>query len=149
MIELSKVDRDNKVRAVLAAAEGPLGPTEIARQIGEAWCGGGNHGYPLSSAIVPVLRRIGAVKAEGLFGKYIKAPSAADGPTPQPHQATAALNFVPSSGLAYSQPSRTSAEFFRSSYPERRWLYNPWSGELRSAAEVAADPQGLLLIPDC
>ncbi len=65
--DMSKDDRDRKVRAVLEAAEGPLGPTEIARRIDESWCGGPSSGYPRSSAIVPVLRRIGAVKAEGAY----------------------------------------------------------------------------------
>jgi len=84
---MSKDDRDNKVLAVLAAANEPLGPTEIARRIGEEWCFGGEYGYPSSSQIVPILRRIGAVKADGAFGKYILTPNAelrsrplADGP---------------------------------------------------------------------
>ena len=68
---MSKDDRDDKVRKILAAATEAIGPTEIARRIGEDWCGGGKFGYPLSNAIVPILRRIGAVKVEGKFGKYI------------------------------------------------------------------------------
>lgn len=72
---MSKDDRDNKVRAVLEAAKEPLGPTEIARRIGEEWCSpGGKNEYPLSSAIVPVLRRIGAVKADGR-SKYVMKPN--------------------------------------------------------------------------
>ena len=59
-----KDDRDEKVRAVLEAATEPLGPTEISRRINAPWCCCG------SSAIVPVLRRIGAVKVAGRFGKY-------------------------------------------------------------------------------
>ena len=80
---MSKDDRDNKVRAVLEATSVPLGPTEIARRIGEAWCMLG--GYPMSSAIVPVLRRIGAI---GERGKYTMRPNveltgAAAGLSPQ------------------------------------------------------------------
>lgn len=59
---MSKDDRDNKVRAILEAASEPLGPTEIASRIGDEWCmpGGAEYGIPMSNAIVPVLRRIGA-----------------------------------------------------------------------------------------
>lgn len=60
--------RNEKVRAVLRAATHPLGPTEIARRIGEKWC---CDGYPLSSAIVPICRRIGAV---GVNGQYTLPP---------------------------------------------------------------------------
>ena len=73
---MSKDDRDNKVHEILATATEALGPTEIARRIGEDWCGGGKFGYPLSSTIVPILRRIGAIKAEGQFGKYIMGANA-------------------------------------------------------------------------
>ena len=75
---MSKDDRDNKVRAVLDAASEPLGPTEIARRIGDEWCmpGGAEYGIPMSSVIVPVLRRIGAV---GDRGKY----TIARGPNPE------------------------------------------------------------------
>jgi len=66
--KVSAEERKNKVRAVLLAATEPLGPSEIARRIGEPWCGmNGPFSYPSSAAIVPVLRRIDAV---GLRGKY-------------------------------------------------------------------------------
>ena len=66
---MAKDDRDEKVIAILRTSSLPLGPTEIARRIGEAWCGGLSHQYPSSSAIMPVLRRIGAVKEDGV-GRY-------------------------------------------------------------------------------
>jgi len=66
---MSTNDRDNQVRAVLATAEKPLGPTEIARRVGQAWCGGLPGDYGLSSAVVPVLRRIGATRVG--TGQYI------------------------------------------------------------------------------
>lgn len=70
---MSKDDRDNKVRAALEETSVPLGPTDIARRIGEKWCmpGGAVSGYPMSNVIVPVLRRIGAT---GERGKYTMRP---------------------------------------------------------------------------
>jgi len=62
-------ERDAKVRAVLAASDKPIGPTAIARAIGESWCGGEPGDYPQSSAIVPVLRRIGAERIG--TGQYV------------------------------------------------------------------------------
>ena len=56
----TSIEREAKVRAVLLTASEPLGPTAIARAIGEDWCGGQPGAYPLSSTIVPVLRRISA-----------------------------------------------------------------------------------------
>jgi hypothetical protein len=56
-------ERNEKVRKVLLAAPGPMGPTEIGRRIGESWCSYGNYG--LSAAITPVCRRIGAVGEKG------------------------------------------------------------------------------------
>lgn len=63
---MSTDDKDSKVRAVLLASTAPLGPTEIARRIDEDCCAP-KDSYPKSSAIVPILRRIGA-QCEG--GKY-------------------------------------------------------------------------------
>lgn len=64
-------ERDEKVRAVLAAATEPLGPTEIARRIGEHWCTIKGR-WPQSNVIVPVLRRIGAVAvAKGRYALQI------------------------------------------------------------------------------
>jgi hypothetical protein len=61
----STAERDEEVLFVLKRAEEPLGPTEIARRINQPWC---VNGYPLSSAITPVLRRIGATPTGK--GKY-------------------------------------------------------------------------------
>lgn len=58
-------ERNEKVRAVLLAATGPLGPTEIGRRIGEPWCCIGNHG--MSAPVTPVLRRIGAAAVKGKY----------------------------------------------------------------------------------
>lgn len=58
-------ERNAKVLAVLAKSDKPIGPTEITQRIAEPWCKGG--GYYQSSAIVPILRRIGAV---GIGGRY-------------------------------------------------------------------------------
>lgn len=63
--------RNEKVRAVLIAALKPLGPTEIARCIGEGWCGGR---YPQSNCITPVCRRIGAVAVKGKYSLAKVAP---------------------------------------------------------------------------
>jgi hypothetical protein len=56
-------ERNEKVRKVLLAAPGPMGPTEIGRRIGESWCCYGNYG--ISAAITPVCRRIGATGEKG------------------------------------------------------------------------------------
>lgn len=58
-------ERDEKVRAVLQASSVMLGPTEIARRVNEPWCVPNR--YPSSSAIVPVLRRIGAIAIKGKY----------------------------------------------------------------------------------
>lgn len=63
-------ERDEKVRAVLMAATEPLGPTEIARRVGEPWCGSGN--YWQSAPITPICRRIGARRVGN--GKYTLNP---------------------------------------------------------------------------
>ena len=58
--------KEDKVKNVLKMADKPMGPTEIARWINEPWCKCGNYYY--SSVIVPMLRRIGAIRHDG--GKY-------------------------------------------------------------------------------
>ncbi len=58
--------RDEAVLVILQNAKEALGPTEIARRIGEDWCI--RDSYPQSSAINPILKRIGAVR-EG-NGRY-------------------------------------------------------------------------------
>ena len=59
-------EKNNLVMAVLLAAKEPLGPTEIARRVAHPWFFLGCDGQ--SSAISPVLKRIGAVRHNG--GKY-------------------------------------------------------------------------------
>ncbi len=59
-------ERDEKVRAVLRAAIGPMAPTAIAAQISESWCcWNGKPSGAHSAAISPILKRIGAVGAKG------------------------------------------------------------------------------------
>jgi hypothetical protein len=68
MSTFSTEHRNNKVREVLKNATEKLGPTEIARLIDEPWCRTVGHGrHPQSSAIVPVLRRIGAQTYKGKY----------------------------------------------------------------------------------
>ncbi len=55
--------RNSRVIGVLRASTQILGPTEIARRINESWCF--QHGSPASSAITPILKRIGAVRHPG------------------------------------------------------------------------------------
>lgn len=59
-------EREDAVRKVLMAATEPIGPTEIARRIGEPWCCDGHYG--LSAPITPICRRIGARRVGN--GKY-------------------------------------------------------------------------------
>ncbi|KQR62627.1 hypothetical protein [Acidovorax sp. Leaf160] len=62
-------ERNQQVLAVLNAASEPIGPTEIAYRVRRDWA------YN-SAPIVPVLRRIGAVRHPG--GRYTK-PEVANG----------------------------------------------------------------------
>ena len=55
--------RNQRVREVLLASGKVLGPTEIARRINEDWCK--QYGVLASSAITPILKRIGAVRHPG------------------------------------------------------------------------------------
>lgn len=66
-------ERDAAVLAVLQAESKPIGPTEIGRRIGQLWCCYDGH-WGQSSAITPVLRRIGAVRHKG--GLYTKPEGA-------------------------------------------------------------------------
>jgi len=59
-------ERNAAVLAVLKDASEPLGPTEIARRIGQPWCVFGR--YAQSSAVSPILKRIGAIRHNG--GEY-------------------------------------------------------------------------------
>ena len=64
---MSAEQKNAAVLAVLNAATEPLGPTEIARRVSQPWCIYEGRD-PNSSAIVAVLRRIGAVRHNG--GEY-------------------------------------------------------------------------------
>jgi hypothetical protein len=59
-------ERDRKVLKVLQDAAEPLGPTEIARRVGEEWCAP-KGGYPLSAAITPICRRLGLPSVRGKY----------------------------------------------------------------------------------
>ncbi len=63
-------ERETAVLAVLNAAVIPLGPSEIGARIGASWSSYGGPTGGKSAAVVPVLRRLGAVRTAG--GKYIK-----------------------------------------------------------------------------
>lgn len=68
-------ERDETVRAVLAAAICPLTPTQIAEQIKEPWCCCGRYG--MSAPISTVLKRIGAVAIKR--GQWIQASAHSEG----------------------------------------------------------------------
>jgi hypothetical protein len=51
-------ERNEQVLAVLAKADKPLTPTDIAFRIRQPWCR--HQGWPQSNTISPVLKRIGA-----------------------------------------------------------------------------------------
>lgn len=59
--------REEAVRCVLRSFTTPIGPTDIARQIGEPWCAT-SWGAAQSAPINPILKRIGAVRHKG--GRY-------------------------------------------------------------------------------
>lgn len=59
--------REEAVRRVLLDSVSPIGPTDIARQIGEPWCCT-SWGAAQSAPINPILKRIGAVRHKG--GRY-------------------------------------------------------------------------------
>lgn len=72
-------ERKEKVLQVLRAAGQPLGPVEIAERINEDWCRWNGHG--MGSAVIPVLRKIGARINNGKWALK-EAPRARDiGPT--------------------------------------------------------------------
>jgi len=78
----SAAERNEEVLLVLKHAAEPLGPTEIARRINQSWC---VDGYPLSSAINPVLKRIGATptgKGKYKYPEGLAAAEAAEEPYP-------------------------------------------------------------------
>ena len=69
----ASAERDAQVAEVLAAATEPLGPTEIGFRVNKPWSttiAMGEMAQGKSSAVLPVLRRIGAVWHPG--GRYTK-----------------------------------------------------------------------------
>ncbi len=61
--EITPAQREEKVRAVLQAAKGPMSPSGIASQINEDWCCWGPRAG-MSAPISPVCKRIGAVQVK-------------------------------------------------------------------------------------
>lgn len=41
-----------------------------------------------------------------------------------------------------------TAMFLRSEFPDREWLFNPWTGKMRAAQELKDDPRGWWIDPD-
>ena len=79
---MTPADKDAAVLRVLRTATEPLGPTRIGEMVNAPWSCGEVNGYGcrlgrfgFSAAIVPICRRIGAVRHAG--GKYT-APLAKD-----------------------------------------------------------------------
>lgn len=70
-------EKNEQVLAVLAKAEGPLTPTEIAFRIRQPWCE--YQGWPQSNSINPVLKRIGAISP--VRGKWLHPDKAKGGAT--------------------------------------------------------------------
>ena len=73
-LQAPSASREVDVRNVLSTTTGLLGPTEIARRINKPWCMPG--GEPSSSAVVPVLRRIGAISRLGKYTLKTESPTA-------------------------------------------------------------------------
>lgn len=69
-------ERNEQVLAVLAKAEGPLTPTEIAWRIKQPWCMCWD--YPQSNKISLVLKRIGAISP--VRGKWLHPDKASGQP---------------------------------------------------------------------
>jgi len=94
-------ERNEKVRAVLLAANAPLGPNEVAQQIGEDWCRWNGHG--MGSEVLPALRAIGAKSHKGKWS--MKAPAA----EPEPG-CVGDLGPVPPSVMSAARWERIKAE---------------------------------------
>ena len=58
----------------------------------------------------------------------------------------ALMLFDPADGKERPYPSNASQ--YRKFHKQLAWIYNPWTGLLRSSQEIAADLYGLLLISD-
>jgi hypothetical protein len=55
------------------------------------------------------------------------------------------MRFDPANGT--EQPYPSHAQQWRNFHGKYAWLFNPWSGERRSAGDVGDDPFGLLILP--
>jgi hypothetical protein len=55
------------------------------------------------------------------------------------------MNFDPVDGGPRPYPSHAGQ--WRTCYPSHAWLFNPWSGERRSAEDVGTDTFGVLILP--
>jgi len=51
------------------------------------------------------------------------------------------MKFNPSNGLRFIAESWT-ADKWRTYWPEREWIYNPYTGKTREPEDVIADPMG-------
>lgn len=56
------------------------------------------------------------------------------------------MKYDPASGRHHPYPSH--AEQYRIFHGNVAWLFNPWTGERRNAADVGSDLFGMLIIPD-
>lgn len=57
----------------------------------------------------------------------------------------ALMIYDPAMGDEHPYPSH--AEQWRSYHGRKAWLFNPWTGERRSAEDVGSDAFGLLVLP--
>lgn len=55
------------------------------------------------------------------------------------------MSFDPATGEARPYPSH--AQQWRDFSGGDAWLFNPWSGERRTAGDVGSDPFGFLILP--
>ena len=51
------------------------------------------------------------------------------------------MKYNPANGLPFIAENWT-ADAFRKHWPEREWIYNPWTGKTRQPDDVIADPLG-------
>lgn len=58
---------------------------------------------------------------------------------------TTQMKYDPAFGIPRPQPN--TAKAWREWHGEAAWLFNPWTGERRSAYDVGSDVFGLLIIP--
>ena len=53
------------------------------------------------------------------------------------------MRFDPHDGE--SRPYPTHTEQFRKFHGKKAWIFNPWTGSMRDAGDIATDLQGLLI----